>query len=243
MKKKITLVFTALLLVLCVPSAQANLLDGYSNGDVISTVGTGSISAVNNYDSNANDVAVVFDSNETGTADPDLQYNTGWTGGNIATHYENNALGNLMILPENNNYLNTPPRPNDTSAGGVITIDFSNSPLDFFDFSVVDVESFEASKYKVTFSDSGAAADVTWNFADLKTLRDATIDWGGDNTANYIKGFTTAELGFSGIDEVTFTYGGSGGIALGAPVPVPAAVWLLGSGLLGLVGMRRRRAK
>jgi hypothetical protein len=25
------------------------------------------------------------------------------------------------------------------------------------------------------------------------------------------------------------------------PVPVPAAVWLLGSGLIGLVGLRRRK--
>lgn len=34
----------------------------------------------------------------------------------------------------------------------------------------------------------------------------------------------------------TLTYG-----ALGAPVPVPAAVWLLGSALIGLVGVARRR--
>ncbi|MBV5305373.1 MAG: VPLPA-CTERM sorting domain-containing protein [Desulfobulbaceae bacterium] len=27
-----------------------------------------------------------------------------------------------------------------------------------------------------------------------------------------------------------------------APVPVPAAAWLLGSGLLGLFGLRRKKA-
>jgi hypothetical protein len=35
---------------------------------------------------------------------------------------------------------------------------------------------------------------------------------------------------------------GSGGrLVLLNPVPVPAAVWLLGSGLIGLIGIRRRR--
>lgn len=38
-------------------------------------------------------------------------------------------------------------------------------------------------------------------------------------------------------DKLTFT--GNGGTA---PVPLPAAVWLLGSGLLGLAGVGRRRA-
>ena len=33
----------------------------------------------------------------------------------------------------------------------------------------------------------------------------------------------------------------TGGIeAVGAPVPVPGAIWLLGSGLIALVGIRRR---
>ncbi|MBL0714365.1 MAG: VPLPA-CTERM sorting domain-containing protein [Desulfosarcina sp.] len=33
---------------------------------------------------------------------------------------------------------------------------------------------------------------------------------------------------------------GGSGLDVGAPVPLPAAVWLLGSGLIGLVGLRRR---
>jgi hypothetical protein len=36
-----------------------------------------------------------------------------------------------------------------------------------------------------------------------------------------------------------FSYGS--GLDVGAPVPVPGAVWLMGSGLLGLTGIRRRK--
>jgi hypothetical protein len=48
-------------------------------------------------------------------------------------------------------------------------------------------------------------------------------------------------LGTAGVDangNLTFTGNSTGG---GAPVPLPAAVWLFGSGLLGLVGVSRRR--
>jgi len=48
---------------------------------------------------------------------------------------------------------------------------------------------------------------------------------------SYIQG--TATLDANG----TLTFAGNGG----APVPLPAAVWLLGSGLMGLVGVSRRR--
>lgn len=102
----------------------------------------------------------------------------------------------------------------------------------------MDVEQGEAAGYSVTFYDDDLFQ--TFSFTDLRA-RDGSIVWGGDNTANYVSAFTAAELGFTEIDQVKFVYGGSGGIALGAPVPVPAVVWLLGTALLGLSGFRRRR--
>jgi hypothetical protein len=50
--------------------------------------------------------------------------------------------------------------------------------------------------------------------------------------------FSLGTLNFSLAND-TLTFTGNGGTA---PVPLPAAVWLLGSGLLGLAGVGRRRA-
>ncbi len=47
--------------------------------------------------------------------------------------------------------------------------------------------------------------------------------------------------GWSFSDDAVFGSGGPPRTPVGAPVPVPAAVWLLGSGLIGLIGLRRKR--
>jgi T5SS/PEP-CTERM-associated repeat protein len=56
--------------------------------------------------------------------------------------------------------------------------------------------------------------------------------------------FTANDLAYDGT-YASFTVTGFSGYAVSgtAPVPIPAAVWLLGSGLAGLVGMRRRLFK
>ena len=40
-----------------------------------------------------------------------------------------------------------------------------------------------------------------------------------------------------------YTFGSNSGVLLTAPVPVPAAMWLFGSGLLGLVSVARRKSR
>jgi T5SS/PEP-CTERM-associated repeat protein len=56
--------------------------------------------------------------------------------------------------------------------------------------------------------------------------------------------FTASDLAYDGT-YASFTVTGFSGYAVSgsAPVPIPAAVWLLGSGLAGLVGMRRKLFK
>ena len=64
----------------------------------------------------------------------------------------------------------------------------------------------------------------------------------------YIDGTATFVLALAGvtgstvISNVSFSFGtGEENSAPGVPVPIPAAVWLFGSGLLGLIGIARRK--
>ena len=89
----------------------------------------------------------------------------------------------------------------------------------------------------------GVGAQTKYNFfggPDLAATGSTAIKlfgFTGNNVNNgtiqsYLLGSVT--LGADG----TLTINGNGG---GAPVPLPAAVWLFGSGLMGLVGVSRRR--
>ena len=98
----------------------------------------------------------------------------------------------------------------------------------------------------------------TWNYVTDSPLTIATgsDDWERvwfrlDMESSYV---TKGTLTFTAQDgnlwnAVAIKWNGSNGYTLGvpcddgnvAPVPIPATVWLLGSGLFGLVAVRRRR--
>ena len=73
----------------------------------------------------------------------------------------------------------------------------------------------------------GESVGITFTLASAKTFADV------------IDELTTGHLRM-GLHVTNFTSGGSDSF-VNNPVPIPAAVWLFGSGLLGLVGIARRR--
>jgi hypothetical protein len=71
---------------------------------------------------------------------------------------------------------------------------------------------------------------------------------GGTENLYYVTGggTTGAKVAFSGVDTASLSSAGlllSGNGSPPPPVPLPPAVWLLGSGLLGLAGVARRKSK
>ena len=114
----------------------------------------------------------------------------------------------------------------------------------------------------VTFSDTGLGAyDFSADIANMKDHQVAVgtyFDFGGSNSIAVLAvfdctsgtGCTGASIGadgnpFGGMQTPPFPgmlplFNGTGTL-IPSPAPVPAAVWLFGSGLLGLVGVARRR--
>ncbi|MDB4575700.1 VPLPA-CTERM sorting domain-containing protein [bacterium] len=71
------------------------------------------------------------------------------------------------------------------------------------------------------------------------------MDWGfgyvGDSDATLISSPDTYLILFDGLDGQETHYSGNTLAVDLAPVPVPAAVWLFGTGLIGLVAVARRK--
>lgn len=192
------------------------------------------------------DLAIIFDTNATGTADNDLEFGGGWSTGNI----ENTAVGNILIIAENNTdtspadgYIDSPDDQGDNASAdpsGTLIFDFG-STIDLFGFDLIDVENnFEMGNSAVVFYDGSDTELYSLSFADFLT-RDASIEY-ANNSANRI--FPIDLSDYSTTSKVVFEAGGSLGIDnitwQTNVVPEPGTIALMMFGLAGL-GFSARR--
>jgi len=82
-----------------------------------------------------------------------------------------------------------------------------------------------------------AITDSNYHFATMHYSFAGTFFDTTSSVQILFNSYDLADLAGSAYSAVPF----SGGLVT-APVPVPAAVWLLGSGLLGLIGLRRKNS-
>ncbi|MGH0029979.1 MAG: PEP-CTERM sorting domain-containing protein [Myxococcota bacterium] len=227
-------------LVLAGPAAAVTITFddlGLAHGDVVDSQYAGvTISAINSSD--GPDLAVVFDSDLSGTRDPDLEFGTGWLGGNLAP---DTKLGNLLIIQENSTGCSdgTCDRPDDEGSrpAGVLIFDFDVA-VTSFGFDVVDIENVMDENGSITFFDGASSTTIAMS----TFLAGLTL---GDNTANTVTPFDVAGLdGISQIDRVELSFAGSGAIdnVTFDPVPEPSTALLLGLGVAGLAARTRIRS-
>ncbi len=83
---------------------------------------------------------------------------------------------------------------------------------------------------------------TVWTSLGNLALTSKPVSWGTYAPSPYMD-FEFSDYGVDNISYVMFAGNGHWIDAVGTPTPIPGAVWLLGSGLLGLVGIRRRHSK
>lgn len=202
-----------------------------------------------NYD--GPDAVVAFDSNRTGTPDPDLQ-GKNWSTGNIASGTD---MGKMLILPENVKDLNNNGRvdvPDDEGSrpAGYFTFTW-DAPISLFGVSVIDIEGVTERTpggHLIDFyMDLVKVGSV--GFDDLldnsSSFYDATIKF-GDHSANTISPITASAIGATQFNRVVLHMGGSGAVdnlvfEKFTTIPEPASLGLLGMGAMMLVCRPRRR--
>jgi hypothetical protein len=149
-----------------------------------------------------------------------------WTGWEVQ---ENSSYKSVY-----NNTYNFPSTPNAAYNGGTGNATVTITSSGVFDFT-------SAYFWKWTQNNAGQS----WSAMSLAVsafLNDVQV--GSTQTITLASSPASVNLGFSGIDEIRFTTAANKYWMMDnanmAPVPIPPTVWLLGSGLIGLVGLRRR---
>jgi hypothetical protein len=239
--------FTSLLLTCSAAPAAVLDFEGFANGQimdveyqpVVTITGTN-----NDSGSGVPDFAVIFDSRLNPTSDPDLQDPFSSNNPNLPGPF---MPGNILIIQENN-----------TGCGDGVCDDpddedsrFSDRPTGIISFQfaqAIELISFD-------FFDIETAEDGSTDNNRIRLFDDAnneilantyyTPDTGGNNLWDQVL-FGNPSQGVLDIARIDVYFGGSGAldnlVYRDIPaVPVPTAVWLFGTTLIGLVGFGKRR--
>ena len=162
--------------------------------------------------------AFVYDTTQNG-ADPDL------TGPFINVDDPNGArlnAGLVLIIQENNR--NT---PDDNAGGGTLTLDF-DKPTTAISIDVFDVDP----RSTVKLFDAAGSELGNYGLQDTDT----------NSSPNFFERvFFNGNIGISNVSSIQVNFSRSGAIDNVATVPLPAAAWLFGSGLIGLATLKRRK--
>lgn len=217
-------------------TTQAAVIDfeGYAAGTIIDDELAGISVSAKTFGVNTPDVAVIFDTDNITGGDIDLAAPfTNPMDSEQAEFFP----GNVLILQEVNPCDEAScETPDDNAAGGRFTFVFDLpvilSSMDFFDIETGEGGSpIEAYDMMVSASDGSSAVPIgTW----------AVNATGGDNT------WGTVDFGeISGVRQLDIVLFGSGAIdnLEYTVIPLPAALWLFGSAIAGLAGLRRRYIK
>lgn len=239
----------ALMAGLGTSSAGVITFDSIAHGEEASTQIPGlTISAENfSFDEETGahpNLALGFDTGETGTADPDLE-GPSWAGGNLSTgELAALELGTAIIIAENDadgngDGLVDSPDDEGNRPAGVITFAF-DAPILSVGFDLVDVEGVDEEPGNLATFLMGGVVLASIPFSEF--LPGGLHDQGavfGNNTVNRIAPIG----GFGPFDTVAITLGGSAAVdnlVFGAPAPGVVGLLALGLGALGLSRRRDR---
>ncbi len=219
-----------------VTSANALVLDfeDFSAGSIMSNQYDGVTISGNGSSSGAPDVAVVFDTGNPTGGDDDLAGPFSTSNASLSNDYD---PGNVLILQENAPCGDTScDEPDDDANGGRFSFQF-DGPVTINSIDFFDIEENEVGGEVRAFAMAFVALDSDGDPIDMWTVPST----GGDNTWDRLILEGAVDVGR--LDVILWGSGAIDNIDFStAVIPVPASVWLFGSALGLLAGVRRRLA-
>ncbi|MEE4186063.1 MAG: thrombospondin type 3 repeat:Cna B-type [Gammaproteobacteria bacterium] len=226
---------TSLAVALIDTSASAAVIDfeGFASGRIIDDEYAPAVTISARNFSAGPDFAVIFDTDNPTGGDNDLGAPFNSLNAGLTQDYR---PGNVLIIQERNNCkltagFCTVADDEGSRPAGQIRFTFASpvilQSLDFFD---IETDETNPKKSAVQLFDINDKEILAGTFSVPST--------GGDNLWSQLV-FGNVE----GVKRLKITMAGSGAIDNLTYVPVPAAVWLFGSALIGLWGLRRRAAR